>query len=291
MGERKPKNQPAAPAKLGDPAFEGIDPIEAHNTGERASLDTEPHEETVVDPIEAHDTGHRSDLETVTGTTTLTEGPKYSNRKDKVSTVQQVLNLPYTWDEDKILETMKLMRHAGINVTTFDQLASTWQGLVQRASMIYSMSEGTKKVTPWDVLDMYKSESLAAGNLTDYENGSKTTTSRSVSSITEGQAWDSLRSTVANMLGRDPSDEELRDFTYRMNQLAAKNPSITKTITQYKAGEAVSSSSHTHTGFTGSDMAEAAYNNAQNDPNYGEYQAASTYFNAALSALGAIGQT
>jgi hypothetical protein len=121
--------------------------------------------------------------------------------------------------------------------------------------------------------------------------GNKTTTQRSVSEITEGEAWSSLQQTLSAMLGRDPSDEEVRQFTYKMNGLAAQNPAISKTITKYKDGEAVSSSTHTSGGFSAGDVAQSAYEKAQDNPEYGEYQAATTYFNAAMSALGAIGQT
>jgi hypothetical protein len=215
--------------------------------------------------------------------------------KDETLTATQVMNLPYTWDEEKITETMKKMRQAGIPVTSFDSgansLVSVWTAMTNRASMIYSISEGKRKVTPWDVLDLYKSEAKAAGTYINMENGSRTTVNKSVGHITEGEAWSSLQQTVAGMLGRDPSDQEVRDFAYRMNQLAAENPSISKTITQYKAGEAVSSSTHTEGGFSAADVAQQAYDRAQNDPEYGEYQSATTYYNAALSALGAIGQT
>lgn len=122
--------------------------------------------------------------------------------------------------------------------------------------------------------------------------GSKTQTNTSVSQISEGEAWSTLRQGLQAMLGRDPSDEEVRDFTYRMNQLAAQNPAISETITRYKNGDAISSNTKSvDAGFSGGDVQEAAYHDAVNDPQYAEYQSATTYFNAALSALGAIGQT
>ena len=214
---------------------------------------------------------------------------KVANPDDRTLTAAQVMNLPYTWSEEKITDVMKLMRQSGINVTTFEQMGQAWGNLVNRAAMIYSMSEGKNKVTPWDVLDMYKSEAKAAGTLTDYESGTKTTVNKSVANITEGEAWSSLQQTVSQMLGRDPSDQEVRDFAYKMNQLAAENPAITKTITKYKAGEATSSSSSTEGGFSAADMAQSAYEKAQAEPDYAEYQASTVYYNAALSALGAIG--
>lgn len=214
--------------------------------------------------------------------------------KDKTLTTMQALNLPYTWDEDEIAEAMKTMRQAGIPVTSFDMgtnsLVSVWGSLVDRAAMTYSMSEGSRKVTPWDVLDLYKSEAKAAGTYQNLDgNQTRTTVNRSVSDITEGEAWSLLQDQLSRMLGRDPSDQEVRDFTYRMNQLAAANPAISKTITKYKDGEAVSSSTKTSGGFTAADAQMGAYEDAQSDPEYAEYQSATTYFNAALSALGAIG--
>ena len=208
---------------------------------------------------------------------------------DNTLTSTQVQNLPYSWTEENITDAMKRMRKAGINVTSFDQLNQVWSGLTDRASMMYSLSEGKNKVTPWDVLDMYKSEARAADNYINYENGTRTSTRKSIAHITEGEAWSSLQSTLSKMLGHDPSDQEVRDFTYRMNSLAAKNPAISKTISQYKAGDVTSTSTSTEGGFTGADVAEAAYNQAQNDPGYAEFQSASTYYNAALSALGEIG--
>jgi len=215
--------------------------------------------------------------------------PTPEKTEDTTLTSTQVANLPYTWTEENITDAMKRMRQAGINVTSFDQLNEVWGGLVNRASMVYSMSEGKNKVTPWDVLDMYKAEAKAADNYINYESGTRVSTSKSIAHITEGEAWSSLQSTLSKMLGHDPSDQEVRDFTYRMNQLAAKNPAISKTISQYKAGDITSSSTTTEGGFAGADVAQAAYEQAQNDPGYAEFQAGSTYYNAALSALGAIG--
>lgn len=207
---------------------------------------------------------------------------------DRTRTVTQAMNMPYLWDEEQIAKAMERLKDAGIQVGSFDELVSAWGSLVNRAAMTYSLSEGQQKVTPWDVLDLYKKEAQASGTYVD-PNRTESYTQRNVSEITEGQAWTSIQGTLSQMLGRDPSDQELRDFTYRMNHMAASNPSISKTITQYKNGEAVSSSTHTDPGFTSSDMAQEAYDSAQNDPEYAEFRGASYLFNAAMSALGPIG--
>jgi hypothetical protein len=222
------------------------------------------------------------------GATPVTE--EVTKTKDKTKTVAQAMNLPYTWEDEEIADAMDKMREAGMDVKGFDDVLSVWGSLVERAAMTYSMSEGKRKVTPWDVLDMQKSEAKAAGITILDPNRTESVVQRSVSDITEGQAWSTLQQTLSGMLGRDPSDQELRDYTYRMNQLAAANPSITNTIVKYKDGRAVSQTSDTQTGFTNDDMAQSAYEKAQDNPEYAEYQGATTYFNAAMSALGAIGQ-
>jgi hypothetical protein len=75
-----------------------------------------------------------------------------------------------------------------------------------------------------------------------------------------------------------------------MGQLAARNPAISKTISTYKDGRLTNSTTReVDSGFTADDMMKNAYDNAQADPEYGAFQAASTYYNAAVSALGAIG--
>lgn len=122
--------------------------------------------------------------------------------------------------------------------------------------------------------------------------GTKTRTDRSVAHLGEGEAWTALRGTLTQMLGRDPEDQEVREFAFKMNQLAAENPSISETIQRYKDGDLVSTRTESiDEGFNESDVAREAYEDAQSDPEYAEYQAGVTYFNSVMSALGAIGQT
>jgi hypothetical protein len=211
---------------------------------------------------------------------------------DKTDSVNAVANQPFLWSAEEVASAIKKFQDAGLtSVDDFDSMRQAWGGLVQRAGAMYSLSSGKKKVTPWDVLDLYKSEVSKAGTL---GGGSEsptrvTQTTRSVATITHGDGWSALQNTLSRMLGRDPSDEETRDFVGRMNHLASANPTITKSTTSGIGSEHQSTSSHTTTGFNSSDILENAYKDAQADDDYAEYQSASTYFNAALSALGAIG--
>lgn len=209
--------------------------------------------------------------------------------RDRVIGLQAAVNLPYEWDDDEVLENMRRFREAGINVTNFDELVSSWGALVDRAARTFAASGGQRKVTPWDMLELTKREANAAGTLVNYESGERTQVATSVTDISEGAAWQTLRSTLQALLGRDPSDQEVRDFTYRMNTLAAKNPTISETITRYEGGEITGQNTTTTGGFDASDMAQSAYEQAQDDPEYAKVQAGTTYYNTFLNAIGAIG--
>jgi hypothetical protein len=222
----------------------------------------------------------------------LREGTTTSTVEDtsKAQTVTRAMNQPYLWDEEELDEAMKRMQDAGLDVKSFDDVNNVWQGLVERAAKTYSYSKGEKKVTPWDVLDLVQREDETANGGEDPDNFTHISRSKSVQDISEGEAWSTLQSNLSRMLGRDPSDQEVRDFTHRMNTLAAQNPAISKTISTYKDGRLTNSTTkEVDSGFTADDMAMDAYEDTQANPEYGAYQAASTYFNSAMSAMGAIG--
>lgn len=208
----------------------------------------------------------------------------------KAQTVTRALNQPYLWDEEELDEAMKRMQDAGLDVKSFDDVNNVWQGLVERAAKTYTISEGEKKVTPWDVLDLVRREDETANGGEDPDNFTHVSTSKSVQDISEGEAWATLQNNLSRMLGRDPSDQEVRDFTHRMNSLAARNPAISKTISTYKDGRLTNSkTTEVESGFTADDMMHDSYEATQADPEYGAFQAGATYFNAAMGALGPIG--
>lgn len=210
--------------------------------------------------------------------------------RTQAQTIDRALNQPYLWDDEELDDAMKRMQDAGYDVKSFDDVNDVWQGLVDRAAKTYTFSKGEKKVTPWDVLDLIKREDESANGGEDDENFTHVSTSKTVQDISEGEAWATLQSNLSRMLGRDPSDQEVRDFTHRMGQLAARNPAISKTISTYKDGRLTNSTTReVDSGFTADDMMKNAYDTAQADPEYGAFAAASTYYNAAVSALGAIG--
>lgn len=203
----------------------------------------------------------------------------------QITSTAAALNMPAV-SEEAYNETLKKMQALGFPVQSFDDVMKLWAQAVNRASTMFTASDGKNQITPWDALSMYATETGVAGT-----GGSQTHTqvSRSVNELTEGQSWSVLRGTLQQALGRDPSDDELRNFTYKMSTLAARNPSITKSTTTTSVDGNSSTNSHSSGGFTSDDAAEAALSDAQESPEYGAYQAATTYYNAAMNSLGAVG--
>lgn len=230
----------------------------------------------------------RSDIPQQFGAAMEQQGVPRALAGDKSESLNAVANQPFLWSEDEIKGAIKKFHDAGHDeVTDLPSLQKAWEGLATMAAARYSLSSGKIKVTPWDMLELDKNTSTASG-----ASGSPSTvtqTSRSVATITHGDGWSALQNTLSKMLGRDPSDDEVRDFVGRMNFLASKNPTITRSTTSGIGTAHQNTSSHTKSGFDSNDILENAYSDAQSNPDYAEFQSASTYYNAALSALGAIG--
>lgn len=212
-------------------------------------------------------------------------------REPSTITVAEAKELPWGWGKERQRKWMdRLSEATGLEFNNFNDAVDLWGLAVERAAKMYNGSKGNNLITPWDALDLYKDEGMFSEGGAAEEAGFTGTRKQrhvDVNKISEGDAWSTMRSAVSSLLGRDPSDQEVRDFAYRMNNLAAKNPSISETVTKYQDGQAVrSKTSVVEPGMTANDVALAAYEDAQDDPDYGAYQAASTYMNLLLQAIG-----
>ena len=87
-------------------------------------------------------------------------------------------------------------------------------------------------------------------------------------------------------LGEDPSPKQIGALRKALNEYAKANPSTSTTTTTYKPGGDSSSVSTERAGMDAEAAAEIGEDFARSQPNYGEVQATTTYFNALLQALG-----
>jgi hypothetical protein len=234
--------------------------------------------------------------------------PGTSGRGDKVLTVQEALNQPATWDAAQIKSAIAKMQAAGyVGVNDFQTMDAVWKRLVYRSAASYGTvnADGSPqaKLTPWDVLSLDQRLGLQAdgtqmqlGVSGGRFTGQRTTdVTKTVNDLDKGAVWSKISDAMTQLMGRAPTDRELRDFSYRMNQMAAADPQITKTITDYQNGVRQGSQSEiVQAGFSPStslmkeDLQQQATNYAKAQPDYGAYQAAVPLYNAAIQAVGAI---
>lgn len=175
-------------------------------------------------------------------------------------------------DEKTFNQIRDAAKKSGIDVKSYDDVAKIWESVVKQAAATYSTTG--KKVTPWALLQL-RGKSMVNG-----KPGAKTTTSSNIEEMDPAQAKVMLKNSLAQMLGRDPRQDEIEDFISKAQTIAKQNPNVTTTTTQYDfAGDPVSQSSVSK---GGSDVVSAkaqleAEQLAEDAPDYAQYQAAGVY--------------
>jgi hypothetical protein len=113
-----------------------------------------------------------------------------------------------------------------------------------------------------------------------------TSVSKSVNIPTIEDAHAAAKSVTQALLGRDPDKHELDRLASIMTGYAQKNPTITKT-TQRNDGTGTSPRRPRRAVATRRPgVQDLLQENVKADPEYGAYQAATTYYGALMSALG-----
>lgn len=189
--------------------------------------------------------------------------------------------------------------------TSFEILDEAWRDAVDLASRF----PPSKRITPFEAARLMAGTGGAAGRGGGRGGGggSRYGTAREAA-FTGARAVTSRQSNVdltdpktakaivnqalSQFLGRNATDEEVAAFTVSINASERANPTVsdTTTTTSYRDGEQVSQSSNSTTsgGLTGAARQQIVADEAMQKPEYGAYQAASTYWNALQQSLGAI---
>lgn len=126
---------------------------------------------------------------------------------------------------------------------------------------------------------------------------STTTTQKSVDFMDPADARNLTRAMLQQQLGRDPTDGEYEDFIAMLHNAEKANPSVSRTTYNYEyqddptadAGaswQATGANTVTHSGITESGEQQLAYEKAQQNPDWAEWQAVGTYAPALFDALG-----
>jgi hypothetical protein len=207
---------------------------------------------------------------------------KVTKFSDNKKPFDQAMNDIYSWTPAEQAQWGKRLYSDGIisDPNSWSDMVSQWQNAVNEAGNYYAY--GKKKVTPWGVLDMWEKN----GNV----GASKTPTTTTHTSVNyavpdKSDAQAAIQSLFQEQMGRDPNDQEMDKYT---SMLMSKYKSHPQTQTEREITDSKGNTTTTTTGTSGAyNPAVYLQNQAEADPEWGAYQAATTYFNAMQQALGA----
>lgn len=185
------------------------------------------------------------------------------------------------------------------------EAGAAWDSLLQTAIKLNKANPGGKDWTPWDVLDSYN---RPAGSLGTYRSGdwlidtatgqkvkyvgpkTKTQTDRRVDLSDAGQVQAIAEQSLAQLLGRAPTDSELAQFKSTLNGYEREHPTVA-TSTQHldDMGNVVSTDTTTQGGVSDAARQGLIEKGVKGTKEYGKYQSGTTYFNALMQMVGGGG--
>src|SRR5437899_344585 len=201
-----------------------------------------------------------------------------------LSTVSAASGLYYQFDsktKDKFLTQLGL---AGVDVTRLSDsnLADLWGNYVKQAASYYGA--GKTNISPWDILakDRMQRESTQAAAMTP-RTVTQTQTAYDLSTRADAQAI--FYQAAQQLLGRDPTKKEVSSFQTSLNAYEKANPTVATTTSSYKGSELQSQTTTTKGGVKEGTRQQMALEAAKADPEYGAYQAATTYMDALMQKI------
>ncbi len=214
--------------------------------------------------------GHSGDRE-ITGTI---KTPKINSQS-----LSAVSSQYYTWDDKTKSAFLTKLNLAGYDTSNMSdsQMAQAWAAYAQQSASYFAQGV---QLTPWDVMakDMKQRESAPP----------KTTTSTTsnVQLSTFNDAHSLFTTAAQSLLGRDPTKAESRNFLATINAYEKEHPQVTTTNTTTQGGNIKNQTSTVSGGASAAAEQDIAQQQAEKDPEYGAYQAATTYFNALMGMAG-----
>jgi hypothetical protein len=220
---------------------------------------------------------------------------------------------PLSWSQDQVDQFVNqgVLAHA----TGFSrqmgmpEVVSAWDDLIKSAYAFNSKDPNNPKWTPQDVLNTYSDNQgkfgevqqgdwmydIATGLKTRYVGPTtKTLTDKTVDTLTREDALAISRQTMGQMLGRMPTNDEVTKYLNLLNTYAQSHPRTTTTVSHIDptTGEEVSRDVSTDVGMSASIAGRAAADKQallesemMKSPEYGAYQAATTYYNAMMQMI------
>lgn len=193
--------------------------------------------------------------------------------------LSQLVSQWYTMDQASKDKFEAQLATAGYKIETFSDadLGNLWASYAGQAA---AYNEQGRNMTLWDVLAMDARNHQVAKPVTT----THTDVSTNVSNYQDTHAL--FMSAAQSLLGRAPTTAETKAFQNTLNAYQRANPTKTTQTSTTDAMGNTSSTTSTSGGTTQAGLSDLAQQQAQQNPDYGAYQAATTYFNALLGAIG-----
>lgn len=221
-----------------------------------------------------------------------TNGSYHPNGTEKLMKIGDIMYWFFQWDQKKVDALAAKLVKAGmlpsINVTRNDVWEVFRKGVLADAATAYASSPDKAQNVEQVLQGFMKRPVGDAAGENKPKNYTTTNTQTSISDPTEANSVfvDALR----QRLGRAPTDAEKHSFLAALNAAQRANP--TKTTTQYtldeKTGGYNTTTGETTGGVNAGQFADD-FTMKNNEKEYGANQAATTYFDAMMGAMGAMG--
>lgn len=208
----------------------------------------------------------------------FTAGTGYYDKTQKLS---EVANQYYNWDDKTKNKFLSQLNLAGYDTNSMkdSQIAQLWGTYASQAAQYYSQG---RKMTPWDILAKDREQREAYMNTPR----SVTQSSTSYDMSTREDAHGIFLQAAQSLLGRDPTKAEIGAFQKALNAYEKANPTVTTQTTNYMGDTVTGQTSTTKGGVKEGARQVMAMEDVKADPEYGAYQAATTYYDAMMEMIG-----
>lgn len=220
---------------------------------------------------------------------------------DLTKSLAEARSLPATWSQDEMDNFIKqgvIRKVPGFSMDMgLDQVIDKWDDFVSLSSKLYATGQ---KVSPWDILNSYKSregQTIKKGNWEyDAVTGEpvkyvgpteKTQSSQRFELSTREDALALAKTSMAQLMGRMPTSSEVAQYMNLLNGYEKANPTTSTTTSQISSetGEEVSSATTTTGGVTQAGRQALLEEQMRGSSESANYQAATTYYNAMLETI------
>lgn len=169
---------------------------------------------------------------------------------------------------------------SGQGGVTSNDVFAAWQKAVNTAATYNTGKPEDKAISPWEAIDrLGLSDATSEGAFFQGQQAvNQDTTSTSFQKFSKENASGNVEQVLQQTLGRNPTEDETAQMIAYLNTLADKNPIKVVTHTDDDGNT-------TQTQSGGFDAEQALRDEVEESPEYAQVQAATTYFNALMSAI------